>query len=249
MKKPKFVGTSSGNYERHEPVEEFLFVRRPTKEDEDAIGLLGPGDRTPQPPLVVSVFEPSLLSDDPEAAIAIVANRFMGDGHKIKLLKDFVISFQLGIYPGEPALAWLAAGLEDWHHHQGKKSLEQCLGLKRPAGADPALKEVARTRMHEKLAGQYACLRYVFRLKHHEIEGVLAAAWEEVESWRNGRFYFHAPSERQVREIWKKAKWARDDLYRAHLLKRFAEPDAKHEYLDRFPRFTWEHIGKLKDYL
>lgn len=235
--------------EKHKDViEERLFVRRPTEDDEVEYKL---GDPVPQPDLLVDDADLMKMAPDQATGMMASVKRWYWDegDNPVKLVEEFILSMRCGIYPSEMALKWLAAGLETWHDNQGKRNLEQCLGLKKGAGhAANMMKEANRQAVHEHLMTLMRELRYGLGLEVKDCQEILTG-WMESDEWYTGSHRFKPLSEDTLEALWKSASWARDKEAAARIRERYMTKESRQELIEKFPRHCWQHIPELAEYL
>ncbi len=169
-------------------------------------------------------------------------------GNPVAAVESIIMRHRAGVFPSVKVMEWLAQGFEEWHNHQGKKSLEQCLGLKKPSGhAANQMKEAARQAAIQHLMKLMLHLRCAFGLKITDAASILAA-WTEDPGCYTGDHEFKL-SEGELQKHWKAAKWARDEWLVEKIKKRYQDDEQKRELIEKFPHHIWSHLLKLKPYL
>jgi hypothetical protein len=90
-----------------------------------------------------------LEGDKPTSFFALLpftmADKFKVTGNPVYAIESFIAAHELGCYPTKGVLAWLYAGLKEWHREQGTRSLDAILRLKKGRGSkqiDQAFAEV-----------------------------------------------------------------------------------------------------------
>ena len=168
----------------------------------------------------------------------------------VAAVESIIMRHRAGVFPSVAVMEWLAAGLEDWHSHQGHKSLEQCLGLKKGSGhAANQMKEATRAQMVDSLLQQMLRLHCAFGITIKAAAQILAA-WTEDPAFNQSTFQFRPLSEDTLLAYWSDTEWVKDSgvkhRWRGHL--QGMSDDWKRALLDQYPRHAWEHLPELQGY-
>ncbi len=174
---------------------------------------------------------------------------WQSSGNPVAAVESIILRHRAGVFPSVKVMEWLAQGFEDWHSHQGKKSLEGCLGLKQPKKkqAGNQMKEAARQQATDHFMKLMLHLDCAFDLRVDDAASILAA-WSEDPGCYTGTYKFPF-SEGTLKTHRKKTKLAQEKWLTERLKKQYLDEDKKRELIKQFPRYTWEHLSELKAYL
>lgn len=165
-------------------------------------------------------------------------------GNPVAAVESIIMRHREGVFPSVAVMQWLAQGFEDWHNNQGHKSLEQCLGLKRPGGHTAnQMREAIRAQQVETLLKLMLQLHCAFRLRIKEAAGVVAA-WREDPGWNQSSYDLKPLSEDTLLDYWKGCGWVKGERIREQLRLHFQEDAAQQELLDQFPLHAYQHLLK-----
>lgn len=167
----------------------------------------------------------------------------------IPTIQSFIDSIENGIYPDKRVLRWISTSFKDWLNHHAEKPLEKCFGLQKGRGQDPALKDYVLESVKDQLVHKIMQLHCALGVSVKDCKSILACWMENSEWYKGPSVGVKALQEDALTTAWKKAKWARDPDRIREVTLAFDSDNAKRELINRYPRYCWEHIEKLKRYL
>lgn len=172
------------------------------------------------------------------------------DGGPMEMIISMLSMHETNMYPSLETLDWLARGFQAWIDQDGRKSLEQCLGLKRPSGqAANALKEFRRRRTLDTLLVKMLLLHCGLGIRIKDAAGMVASLMDATADWNRTGFEFKPLSEDTLLAYWADSTWTKSKLIRGQARALTADEAKRKQLLSTFPRHCWQHLPELKAYL
>lgn len=197
--------------------------------------------------LKLIVTEEDLPTDD---LLDLLATRSLdaNPAGPVEMVNALAVYHRQRVYPSERVMDWLVQGFKDWCDSAGHKSLEQCLGLKGPAGATAnRLKEYYRRRMVNLMLENMLRLHCGCGVKIKDAAAMVADYLEQP-GWNNTGFDFRPLSEDTLLAYWNDASWVKDQHLRDTYTRAYQDDDRKRALLEQFPPHSWQHLPELKKY-